>query len=253
MLIAILPVLLTSLTPLLWTLIAYTVPHSPPDEWANTNITVAIAHPDDEVMFFGPTMNRLSHPHNNNTVSIVCFSAGNAEGLGEVRKLEMAKSAEHLQVLSEHLTIFDDEKLPDSMDVDWDVQYLAELLENTVKTDKLVTFDRKGISDHPNHKCLHDAAKLWKSQSSSRRVWTLTTVPIYRKYIANIDSLISYFVERQLLQTHSENEILVIAQQAEYQRTKRIMSADHRSQMKWFRYLWIVFSRYMYVNNLVEL
>jgi N-acetylglucosaminylphosphatidylinositol deacetylase len=249
MLVALLPLLLTSVAPLLWTLIAYSIPYDAPQHFANTNITLVIAHPDDEVMFFGPTLNRIAHPRNNNSLSIVCLSTGDSEGLGEVRKAEMAKSADSFLVDSAHLTIIDDEKLPDSMEIEWDAEYVADILEKTVQTDKLVTFDEQGVSDHSNHKTLYHAAQIWKNRSSSRKVWTLTSSSIYRKYLGNFDSLFTYFVERYA----RPEDIIVVAQQGDYQRTKRTMSSAHKSQMKWFRYLWIMFSRYMYVNNLVEM
>lgn len=248
MLVAVVPVLFTLITPLIWSLIASSVPTTAPQEWANTNITLAIAHPDDEVMFFGPSLNRIAQPRNNNTLSIVCLSSGDAEGLGEERKSELAKSAKMFLVDPDRLTIVDDAKLPDSMDVEWDVEYIADILEKSIQTNKIVTFDEQGVSGHKNHKALFHGALIWKERDASRKVWTLTSTSIYRKYMGNFDSLFSHFFERYA----KPDDIIVVSQQNEYQRTKRAMTRAHKSQMKWFRYLWVMFSRYMYVNTLTE-
>ncbi|KAJ2988818.1 hypothetical protein NUW58_g3783 [Xylaria curta] len=56
-------------------------------------ICLLIAHPDDEAMFFAPTMLALTRPETGNHVKILCLSTGNADGLGETRKRELVKSA----------------------------------------------------------------------------------------------------------------------------------------------------------------
>lgn len=59
----------------------------------NQRICLLIAHPDDEAMFFAPTILALTQPDKGNHVKILCLSRGNAEGLGDTRKREMVKSA----------------------------------------------------------------------------------------------------------------------------------------------------------------
>jgi len=41
-----------------------------------TSIALVIAHPDDEVMFFGPTLAELTRPEHGNTVRVLCMSSG---------------------------------------------------------------------------------------------------------------------------------------------------------------------------------
>ncbi|KAG9153628.1 hypothetical protein Leryth_008562 [Lithospermum erythrorhizon] len=51
------------------------------------NILLVIAHPDDESMFFTPTIIYLtSRGHN---VHILCISTGNADGMGNIRREEL--------------------------------------------------------------------------------------------------------------------------------------------------------------------
>lgn len=58
----------------------------------NKRICLLIAHPDDEAMFFAPTVLALTRPETGNHVKILCLSSGDAEGLGETRKRELVKS-----------------------------------------------------------------------------------------------------------------------------------------------------------------
>src|SRR4051794_22037415 len=82
------------------------------------SIVILIAHPDDEAMFFAPTLLALSKPELGNHVKVLCFSSGtcsahsllfqvpnfptgNADGLGDIRKNELVKSARLLGVRSD--------------------------------------------------------------------------------------------------------------------------------------------------------
>lgn len=58
----------------------------------NKRIALVIAHPDDEAMFFSPSLLALTRPEAGNHVKILCLSSGDAEGLGKVRRNELVKS-----------------------------------------------------------------------------------------------------------------------------------------------------------------
>lgn len=45
-------------------------------------ILLLIAHPDDEAMFFAPTVQALSRPEYGNQFKIMCLSAGMTHALG---------------------------------------------------------------------------------------------------------------------------------------------------------------------------
>lgn len=62
----------------------------------NRRICLLIAHPDDEAMFFAPTVLALTRPHLGNHVKILCLSSGDAAGLGETRKRELVESGVRL-------------------------------------------------------------------------------------------------------------------------------------------------------------
>ena len=67
----------------------------------NKRICLLIAHPDDEAMFFAPTILALTRPETGNHVKILCLSTGNAVGLGETRKKELVKSGMTLGLRAE--------------------------------------------------------------------------------------------------------------------------------------------------------
>ena len=65
------------------------------------SVLLIIAHPDDETMFFSPTIQSLSKQGD---VSILCLSQGyhglqgNSEGLGKIRREELEKSCKKLGI-----------------------------------------------------------------------------------------------------------------------------------------------------------
>ncbi len=54
-----------------------------------------IAHPDDEAMFFAPSIIQLN---NFNNISVLCLSNGNYAGLGKTREKELEKSCEVFEI-----------------------------------------------------------------------------------------------------------------------------------------------------------
>lgn len=55
---------------------AVAVAHSRPQPLKNKRICLLIAHPDDEAMFFAPTLLSLTRPETGNHVKVLCLSAG---------------------------------------------------------------------------------------------------------------------------------------------------------------------------------
>ncbi|XP_064438766.1 N-acetylglucosaminyl-phosphatidylinositol de-N-acetylase isoform X4 [Mirounga angustirostris] len=87
---------------------------------------LVIAHPDDEAMFFAPTvlgLARLRH-----RLSLLCFSAGNYYNQGEVRKKELLQSCDVLGIPSSSIMIIDNRDFPDDPDVQWDTERVASIL-----------------------------------------------------------------------------------------------------------------------------
>ncbi|KAJ5458184.1 hypothetical protein N7475_009572 [Penicillium sp. IBT 31633x] len=193
----------------------------------NKRICLLIAHPDDEAMFFAPTVLALTRPELGNHVKILCFSTGNADGLGETRKQELQKSAKQLGLRSESdVFIVDDVKrFPDGMDKEWDEGQISSLLASafapemaaqkkqggkkidrskapTATIDVILTFDKHGVSNHPNHRSLYYGAvnfvrALMKDKAGFTcpvTLYTLTTTSIFRKYAGVLDAPLTMFL-----------------------------------------------------------
>jgi N-acetylglucosaminylphosphatidylinositol deacetylase len=215
---------------LFWTL-SSTTPTSPFTRsfprLSNKRICLLIAHPDDEAMFFAPTVLALTKPELGNHLKILCLSTGDADGLGETRKKELQKSALELGLRSESdVFIVDDlARFPDGMDKDWDVGDVASLLASafapdmaasqkakasgkksagsekapTATIDVILTFDQHGISNHPNHRSLyHGAVNFLRTLMKDKAgftcpvtLYTLTTTSIFRKYVGILDAPLS--------------------------------------------------------------
>lgn len=278
----------------------------------NKRICLLIAHPDDEAMFFAPTVLALTRPETGNHVKILCLSSGDAEGLGPTRKHELAKSGVLLGLRSSSdVFVIDSPFFPDSMTTTWDPERISHLLasafapelnvstnsavaastrsgknkqtaskkEVTPTIDTIITFDRHGISGHPNHISLYHGARLFVSQllaatatSSNKEkskgtvdVYTLPSLGIARKYSGIVDALPTLLewawsagIARKDKQ--EKPKALVFMNNlvpggdgwASVDKAWAAMTKAHVSQMRWFRYGWIGLSRYMYVNSLVR-
>ncbi|ORY68534.1 putative deacetylase LmbE-like domain-containing protein [Pseudomassariella vexata] len=185
----------------------------------NKRICLLIAHPDDEAMFFAPTLLALTPLETGNHVKILCLSSGNAAGLGETRKKELVKSALMLGLRHEDdVFVLDLPDFPDSMTTTWDADKIAALLASglapqlsqpnssviprspssptstpTANIDVLVTFDATGVSSHPNHTSLYHgacrfiAALISPDGSCPIDLYTLTSLNAARKYSGFLD------------------------------------------------------------------
>lgn len=209
------------------------------------NVLFVIAHPDDECMFFAPTiLSLLREGHN---VYLVCLSKGDYYNQGDLRKKELIASCSKLGILPYHVTIVDDESFKDGPDYEWDIDKLGERILSVIKrvsAESVITFDKAGVSGHANHVAVSRAVdKLHQGhQLENVSVFMLNSTNIVRKYISFLDiPFSSMFFFPTFVSLPSE----VI-------RSWRAMSA-HQSQMVWFRKLYIIFSSYMYVNSLTEL
>ena len=219
------PLILTSL----WLYTAYLTRTSFP-QLRNKRICLLIAHPDDEAMFFSPTLLALTHPDLGNHVKILCLSTGNNDGLGAVRQTELVASAKllGLRAPQEDVLVIDSPTFPDSMTTEWPAKDIAELLSSAfspasalcsekgsarkpdrgVRTsegppdatiDVLLTFDRAGVSGHINHISLYHGARAWleglmrgyEGWRCPVQLYTLTSTNIVRKYMSIFDAPVS--------------------------------------------------------------
>ncbi|XP_077826585.1 N-acetylglucosaminyl-phosphatidylinositol de-N-acetylase isoform X3 [Macaca mulatta] len=171
---------------------------------AESRTLLAIAHPDDEAMFFAPTvlgLARLRH-----WVYLLCFSAGNYYNQGETRKKELLQSCDVLGIPLSSVMIIDNRisgpgavadacnpntlggqggwitrsgvrdqpgqhgetpDFPDDPGVQWDTEHVASVLLQHIEVNGInlvVTFDAGGVSGHSNHIALYAAVRALHSE-----------------------------------------------------------------------------------------
>ena len=274
-------------------------------------ICLLIAHPDDEAMFFSPTLLALTSEELGNHVKILCLSTGiptcsihlphsgtyslvgNADKIGGTRKEELIVSASMLGIRSpSDVFVLDSPQFPDSMTSAWSPTAVARVLSSAftpsslsqksssqasknrdssdaplATIDILLTFDSYGISGHPNHKSLFYGAHEWLSALMADKagwkcpveLYTLTTTNIVRKYVSMLDATIT-MLQGALKTAGGSSEgkgkgympkrILFINDLRQWNQGQKAMINGHKSQMRWFRWGWILIGRYMVVNDL---
>nr|KAF6458135.1 phosphatidylinositol glycan anchor biosynthesis class L [Rousettus aegyptiacus] len=104
---------------------------------------MVIAHPDDEAMFFAPTvlgLARLRH-----RVFLLCFSAGNYYNQGEIRKKELLQSCDVLGIPPSSVMIIDNRDFPDDPCVQWNREHVASILLQHIEVNSI---NLKAMSCH---------------------------------------------------------------------------------------------------------
>ena len=220
----------------------YTDESRTPRAWKS--VLLVTSHPDDESMFFGPTIQAAKRM--GAQVHILCLSAGNADGLGEVRAKELDAAGVYLGVVSVNLV--DDAALRDGFEEKWPVEAVAAQVDaaaRRVGAETVVTFDAGGISGHPNHTATYRGVLYWmlsedyrETLRGVRQVWSLVTTNTARKFVGVYDAFASFFLDPDAMLAASNPLVLMRAM------------AMHASQFVWYRRLFVVFSRYSYTNTL---
>lgn len=240
-----------------------------------------IGHPDDEVMFFSPSLVEITKRKHDNEVKIICFSRGDAvdESFGDIRAHELRSSARIIGVKDENVIVLD--KFKDGMDEHWSAQDIASSLAKEVthasKPLVLITFDDKGVSNHPNHISLFHGTKefvakyLKPKRDFNFKFYVLKSLNFWEKYsftlLTNVElfvDLLSKFVFSNILKininisffnAYSDKQLPSIKFYSDLNMLSvsyAAMAYGHFSQMVWFRYGWLIFSRYLTFNHLIQ-
>jgi len=205
-----------------------------------------MAHPDDECMFFSPTILSLTDV-DPTLVFLICVSQGNFRKEGSIRSKELWESCRRLGVLPENIILLNNSHFPDDPKINWDSTSLANLLLNYIITYDIkivVTFDETGISGHSNHISLFYALLdiVASKHFSTCRAFGLDTVNLLRKYSSILDALLAVLFE---------SNVYLLGWKNSYRGVDAMLA--HRSQLAWFRKLYLMFSRYMIVNSYTEI
>ncbi|KAI9258146.1 putative deacetylase LmbE-like domain-containing protein [Phascolomyces articulosus] len=219
-------------------------------------VLILTAHPDDECMFFGPTITALRSV-SKTRVHVLCLSTGNADGLGVTRKKELTRSCQVLGIPPSNVKALDHAELQDGMKNTWSPSLIATIIKDYVskhKIDTMITFDDYGVSGHPNHIAAYNGARHFiESCKDKIKLYTLSSILLPRKYIG-IGDLVFMTIEKRLFHNkkkeENEEDVVFVSSPLDYLISHKAMRR-HDSQLVWFRWLYVTFSRYMFVNQLV--
>jgi N-acetylglucosaminylphosphatidylinositol deacetylase len=248
---------------------------------------LVMAHPDDESMFFLPTV--VSLLDTGAEVWVLCLTTGNYDGLGEIRSQELRRACQHV-IGMQKVILLDEPAFLDHPTRAWPIEETAESIHTALRMaveeepDKrwesidLLTFDQAGVSKHANHRDTFFAVRHFYDCQSSiiqkgshalpliRAVWTLDTVenPL-TKYVPvlewlllipfwcgiKIDSLLS--TPAVLDSDDSDSSSVVQVYRMHQPALNWRAMAAHTSQFVWYRRLFVIFSCYTYHNRLQKL
>lgn len=215
---------------------------------------LVVAHPDDETMFFGPTL--LNLISEKKSVLILCLSNGDADHLGNVRELELSNVVEALGP-TVTLSVVKDLGLQDNITSEWAPDIISKHIEEHVSDggpdlrQTILSFDDYGVSGHINHRSIYKTLVKMKDkfEKSNINLLVLRSVDLLRKYSSILDVVITCF-QRELF---SEPNVFSLSiSYSEYKSLAQLLQFHH-SQMVWFRDLYTIFSRYMFINDLEQL
>jgi N-acetylglucosaminylphosphatidylinositol deacetylase len=210
-------------------------------EYSSGDALIVFAHPDDETMFFTPTITMLKRI--GIKIHLLCLSDGDYDGLGLIRKEEFVAVANELGV-AKHEIINDPELAdgPREWRADAVVRAVSRYLSRNPTIGAIFTFDGYGVSGHSNHISVFKGISLMKrTMQISQRVHYLRSVNIIRKYLPPVDFVIAQVLSDPTPAVYTDDPFLSL----------RTMKLYH-SQNVWYRKLFTIFSRYSYVNDYIS-
>lgn len=219
-------------------------------EKAKKKCLVAIAHPDDESMFFLPLIDSLKDQ--GYTVHLLCFSNGNSS----VREDELKKAAAFLNI--DKFTVLDltSKGIVDGMKNEWNTATIGNTLLDYIKSETiegLFTFDHHGVSGHLNHIALHKAVVNRPADFAGVKIYFLKSLPIFKKYFpllefCHILAKEFWTLLREITGYVQSTEEVFRFYNWNLVRVWTAMSL-HYSQFVWYRKLFVLFSSYGFVNE----
>ncbi|XP_056909620.1 N-acetylglucosaminyl-phosphatidylinositol de-N-acetylase isoform X2 [Takifugu flavidus] len=234
---------------------------------AGIRALIVTAHPDDECMFFAPTIIQLVALNAN--VHLLCLSQGNYYNQGALRKQELLRSCALLGIPDFKITILDHRStaqqrfisaqvvpaqfstncatvittwsFPDDPKAEWNISLVSTVIMNHIEShafNLVLTFDGRGVSSHANHIAIHKAVShlaLTGQVPNDCCFLKLVTVGLFRKYMSFLELPLSWLMPSSLFCCVGLHG---------YRLAKEAMFC-HRTQLLWFRYLYVTFSRYI--------
>ncbi|KAK4450948.1 hypothetical protein QBC34DRAFT_60813 [Podospora aff. communis PSN243] len=236
----------------------------PPQLLAARNLLIVTAHPDDECLFFAPSILGVLDRNRDMTGGLLVMSTGNNYGIGELRRKELAGSCKALGIDESRCTALDHPDLQDNPKVWWNTDLIAKIVHEHVlkwEVDAIITFDEGGVSGHINHRAVSAAVSKYASTNPQAPVaFTLTTTALPRKYtfLGDLPLTALPFTWR-IIEALSfpartadpkDGARALLANSWHRYRMTRDAFAQHPSQYTWDRHLYMIVSRYVWFNDL---
>jgi len=238
---------------------------------AAKNLLIVTAHPDDECLFFAPSILGVLDRNHQIKGGLLVMSTGNNYGIGETRKQELRASCASLGIDGGRCVALDDPSLQDDPKAWWDTDLIQKHVAQHVKKwsiDAIITFDAGGVSGHINHRAVSAAIRAYaSSDSNAPAAYMVTTTTLLRKYtiLGDLPLTALPFAWRILTAIFFPARPSVAGSPAESAWGGRALAANswhrylktreafrqHNSQYSWDRHLYMVLSRYVWFNDLV--
>ncbi|KAH7408863.1 putative deacetylase LmbE-like domain-containing protein [Cadophora sp. MPI-SDFR-AT-0126] len=228
------------------------------------NLLIVTAHPDDECLFFAPSILGVLDRNPDTVGGLLVMSTGNNEGIGETRKAELQGSCVTLGVEETRCVALDRPDIQDSPRVWWDESLIESIVKEYVQkwhVDVIITFDEGGVSGHVNHRAVSAAIRNYASTDAhAPATYMLSTTMLIRKYTFLLDLpltsgpfswgiLQALFSRSRASDPGGDRGVLVANTWGRYLASRQAF-AKHTSQYSWDRNLYMILSRYVWFNNL---
>ncbi|OAA34143.1 N-acetylglucosaminyl phosphatidylinositol deacetylase [Metarhizium rileyi] len=236
-----------------------------PSELLNAkNLLIVTAHPDDECLFFSPSILGVLDRNKNIKGGLVVMSTGNNYGLGETRRKELLGSCEALGIDTSRCVALDHPDLQDNPKVWWEEAKIKSILKEYIEKwniDAIITFDEGGVSGHINHRAVSSAVTQYVAENEKAPAsFMLVSVALPRKYTFLLDLpltalsflwriLAAIFFPSSSAEPRYSTRALISNTWHRYRMTRRAF-ASHDSQYTWDRHLYMIISRYVWFNDL---
>ncbi|CDI86673.1 N-acetylglucosaminylphosphatidylinositol deacetylase, putative [Eimeria praecox] len=134
------------------------------EEEEKIGVLFVTAHPDDECMFFAPSLSLFASKKERFEVFLLCLSTGDYEGLGAERTAELFAAAGAFGIPKENVCCLDDKNMKDGWTT-WSSKTVCEAVKRFLKDRPqrihcIFTFDGRGVSSHPNHISVYEGLRL---------------------------------------------------------------------------------------------
>ncbi|KAH6603647.1 n-acetylglucosaminyl phosphatidylinositol deacetylase [Trichoderma cornu-damae] len=215
----------------------------PPELLESKNLLIVTAHPDDECLFFSPTILGILDRNHAIRGGLLVMSTG---------------------ITPSRCEALDHPSLQDNPKVWWDTDLIQSIVRQYVEkweVDAIITFDEGGVSGHVNHRAVSAAVSEYvMNDGDAPPAYKLVTTAVLRKYTFLFDlpltalsfswRIISATFYPSGKTTPDVSAKALIANTWHRYLMTRSAFASHDSQYSWDRHLYMILSRYVWFNDL---